>query len=121
MLLIASFGAFTVAALFGVMLAVQLFNKRKWVNPGHVLAHLWFVVLGTVPVIIAAVQGDIRVYANIGLVVVIAVLGFLMHRKRIKTGELPKRLFIAHAGLAVTCYILLGMLAFNLPVPGINS
>ena len=112
-LLVASFGAFTAAALMGLWLAINLL-KGKSVEPGYVHVHLLFALLGASAAIVAAIQGDTRVYINIVLVVIIAALGFIISRKRRKTGVFPKGLFAIHAALAVTCYALLGAITFNI-------
>lgn len=62
--------------------------------------------------------GDSRVYVNIGLVAIIAPLGFLAATKRYKTGVVPKNLILTHAGLAVIFYLLLVAVVAGVKVIG---
>jgi hypothetical protein len=68
--------------------------------------HAGFALLGSALVILVAVGGDNRVWINIGLAVIIIILGILLGLRRSK-GSAPKVLVAAHGGLAVICYVIL--------------
>ncbi|WP_428353873.1 hypothetical protein [Methyloprofundus sp.] len=72
--------------------------------------------MGALLAIGAALTGDDRVYVNITMVVVIMVLGFLAVSRRFKTGKVQKGLILGHAGLAVTCYLLLAATVLGLNI-----
>ncbi len=61
----------------------------------------------------ARTEGDTRLYVNIGLAVVIIVLGAAMGLLAKKGKKAPKALLVAHIGLAVVCYGILGFFALN--------
>lgn len=113
--LIASLAAFTVGAVIGLLMAIDLF-KGKPTSHVSILLHVIMVVLGALLAIGAALTGDDRVYVNIAMVVVIVVLGFLAVSRRFKTGKVQKKFILAHASLAVVCYLLLAATVFGLEV-----
>jgi hypothetical protein len=116
-LLTGSLAAFTVVALLGATIAYDLLRGYP-ADKQITLVHAGMAVLGALLAIGAALQGDNRVYLNIALVVVIALLGFTAVTKRYKTGQVQKGLIFAHAGLAVVCYLILAAVVLGLFKPG---
>ncbi|MCX8048675.1 MAG: hypothetical protein N3A55_03310 [Methylohalobius sp.] len=110
-----SLAAFTVAALLGALIAFDLFRGRP-VDRAIILTHAGMAVLGALLAISAALMGDKRVYLNIALVVVIALLGFTAATRRYKTGQVQKPLLLAHAGIAVVCYLILAAVVFGVNI-----
>ncbi|QSA96959.1 hypothetical protein [Methylococcus sp. EFPC2] len=110
-MLFGALGAFTVVALAGVLLALDVF-KGIGSSKQFALAHAGVALLGSLLVILAALGGDNRVWTNIGLAVVIIGLGITISFKRAK-GEHPKGLVAAHGGLAVICYLILAYYTFT--------
>ncbi|GAB6068032.1 hypothetical protein JCM13664_13510 [Methylothermus subterraneus] len=104
--LTASLAAFTVAAILGASIALDLFRGIP-VDRKLILTHAGTAVLGAALAIGAALTGDKRVYLNIALVVVIALLGFTAATRRYRTGQVQKPLLLAHASIAVICYAIL--------------
>jgi len=113
--LIASLCAFTVAAVVGLLMAIDLF-KGLPTSRVSILLHAGLAGLGALLAIGAALTGDSRVYVNIAMVVVIVVLGFLAVSRRFKTGKVQKKFILAHGSLAVVCYLLLAATVFGLEV-----
>ena len=110
-MLIMAVGIFTLVAVMGAGMAFELFQGRK-TEKGFALLHAGFALLGSALVIVVALEGDQRVWINIGLAVVIIVLGGLVSIKRHK-GQSPKALALTHASLAVACYLILAYNAFT--------
>ena len=109
-MLIIAFAVFTLVAVMGAGMALDVFNGRG--SPKmYALAHAGFALLGSALVIVAALQGNTSVITNIVLAVIIIVLGIAMSFRRAK-GEQPKSLALLHGGLAVVCYLLLAYYAF---------
>ncbi len=111
-LLTLSLAVFTLVALLGALIAYDLFRNVP-VDRTLILTHAGLAVLGAALAIGAAALGDTRVYTNIALVVVIALLGFTAATRRYKTGQLQKPLILAHASLAVVCYLILAAIVFG--------
>ncbi len=116
-LLTASLAAFTVVAVLGVLIAADLLRGRP-VERQFILTHAGIAVLGALLAIGAALQGDKRVYINIALVVVIVILGVMAGHKRYATGQVQKGLILAHAALAVICYLILAANTFGFNLLG---
>lgn len=110
-MLIVAVAVFAIAALLGVLMAVDAFKGvgssrlSRW-------SHAGFVLLGSVLVILAALGGDHRVWINIGLAVVIIPLGVWLCYKRFR-GIHPKALLVIHGGLAVVCFLILAYYTFD--------
>ena len=81
------------------------------VEPAIPLIHGAISLLGSMLVIAAALQGDTRLYVNIAMAVVIILLGLTMGYASKKGKRIPRLVLLAHAGLAVGCYALLGLFA----------
>ena len=103
-------GLFTITALMGVTLATAVF-KQKRSSRVLQLFHVCTAAVGSVLVIIDAFTGDARVWINIGLAVVIILLGIWLGFQRAR-GLHPKRLVAVHGGLAAICYTILAYFAF---------
>lgn len=116
-MLTASLAAYTLVAVLGFLIALDLLRGFP-IDRKIVLIHAGIAVFGALLLIGAALGGDSRVYANIGLVAIIAPLGFLAATKRYKTGVVPKNLILAHAGLAVVFYLLLVSVVAGVKVIG---
>ncbi|WP_022947840.1 hypothetical protein [Methylohalobius crimeensis] len=116
-LLTASLAVFTVVALLGLTIALDLFRGYP-VDRRVVLTHAGLAVFGAALAVGAALLGDKRVYVNIALVVVIVILGFLAASRRYKTGQVQKGLIVGHASMAVICYLILAAVVFGLNLMG---
>ncbi len=116
-LLTSSLAAFTLVAVLGVLMAYDLFRGNPVSRP-IVLTHAGIAVLGALLAIGAALAGDKRVYINIALVVVIVILGVMAAHKRHTTGQVQKGLLLAHAGVAVICYLILAATVFGYNLAG---
>lgn len=110
-MLVFAVAVFTLVAVMGLGLIVDVF-KGSASSTTFAVLHAGFALLGSVLVILAALGGDDRVWINIGLAVVIIVLGGLVSLGRCK-GKPVKALATAHAGLAVVCYLILAYFAFT--------
>lgn len=111
-MLIGALGAFTLVAVMGAMMFRSVWGGHG-VEPFYAVLHAAAALFGSALVIAAAVEGDTRLYANIGLAVVIIVLGVAMGVASKKGKRVPKALLVTHVGLAVGCYGLLAFLALN--------
>ncbi len=110
-MLVMSLAIFTVVAVMGLGMATDVF-KGRGTPKMYALTHAGFAAVGSLLVILAALGGDNRVWINIGMAVVIIVLGGLLSLRRHK-GEAPKGILTLHAGLAVVCYLILAYNAFT--------
>ena len=106
-MLIFALAVFTVVALMGLGLAIGVFRNGPH-DPMYAKTHAGLALLGSGLVIWAAIEGDERLFINIGLAVAIIGLGILMAIRRSK-GKCIRGLAIAHGSLAVACY---GLLAY---------
>lgn len=106
-LVTASFCIFTLTAVLGLMIALDLF-RGKQPAPSSSVFHGVSALLGSVFAIAAALSGETRIYINIVMAVVIILLGVFAAIKRRKTGVAPKAVLSVHILLAVVCYLILG-------------
>ena len=111
-MLMGSLAAFTLVAVMGLMMIKDVWQGYP-IDPAYPRFHAGAALFGSALVITLAMDGDTRLYANIGLAVVIILLGLAMSLKARKGKRVPKSLLAAHAGLAVACYGLLAYFAFN--------
>lgn len=102
-MLMGALGIFTLVAVMGVMMVCDVWRGRP-VGAAYPLLHAAAALLGSALVIFAALSGDTRLYTNIGLAVVIIVLGLVMGLYSKKGKKVPRVIIVAHAGLAVACY-----------------
>jgi hypothetical protein len=109
-MLMFALAVFTVVAMMGLALAIGVFKKSQ-ADRMYAMVHGGLALLGSGLVIWVAVEGDERVYINIGLAVVIIILGVLMSWKRSK-GHCVRALAMAHGLLAVICYGILAYFTF---------
>ena len=109
-MLVFAVAVFTLVAVMGLGLICDVF-KGSPSTKIYALVHAGFALFGSALVILAALGGDSRVWINIGLAVVIIVLGGLVSIGRHK-GKPVKALAVAHGGLAVVCYLILAYFAF---------
>ncbi|MBS1211707.1 MAG: uncharacterized protein H6R26_323 [Proteobacteria bacterium] len=109
-------GALAIFTLVAVMGLVMLRDAWKGyaIDPAYPILHAAAALAGSALVIVAALQGDTRVYVNIGMAVVIILLGLAMGLASKKGKRVPKGILVAHMGLAVACYGLLGFYALNI-------
>jgi len=112
MLLISSLFVFTLVALMGLSMVGDVWAGRS-VGAVFPRLHAAAALFGSTLVIGAALEGDTRLYNNIGMAVVIILLGVYMGVRTHQGKRAPKGIIIAHAGLAVACYLLLGYYALN--------
>ena len=102
----ACLGVFTLTAVLGLMIAIDLFRGRElepWASKIHGITAL----VGSAFAIGAALTGETSIYLNIVMAVVIIVLGVVAVLKRHKTGKVPKVILSVHVLLALACYLLL--------------
>ncbi len=111
-MLVFALAVFTLVAVMGLGLIIDVLKGRPS-SKTFALVHAGFALLGSALVILAALGGDNRVWVNIGLAVAIIVLGGLVSLRR-HQGQQPKGLALAHGGLAVVCYLILALFAFNI-------
>jgi hypothetical protein len=111
-MLVFALAVFTLVAVMGLGLICDVF-KGSSSSKTYAVLHAGFALIGSALVILDALGGDNRVWINIGLAVVIIVLGGLVSLRRHK-GQNVKALALAHGGLAVVCYLILAAFAFNL-------
>jgi hypothetical protein len=105
-MLMGALGIFTLVAAMGALMVCDVWRGRG-VEPMYALLHGGTALLGSALVIVAALMGDARLYANIGLAVVIIVLGVVMGLYGKRGKRVPKVIIVTHAGLAIGCYALL--------------
>ena len=114
-MLMGALAVFTLVAVMGLSMVCSVWRGQP-VEDGFPVLHGAASLLGSALVILTALAGDTRVYANIGMAVVIILLGVAMGVFAKKGKKPPKGIIVAHAGLAVACYGLLGFFTFN---PGV--
>jgi hypothetical protein len=111
-MLMGALAVFTLVAAMGLMMIRDVWRGRS-VGPAYSLVHAAAALLGSGLVIAVALDGDQRVYANIGMAVVIILLGAAMGYAVKRGRSAPRIVLMAHAALAVACYGLLGFFALN--------
>lgn len=111
-MLMGAFSVFTLVAVMGLTIVASVWRGHS-VEAGYPLLHGAAALFGSALVIVAALDGDTRLYLNIGLAVVIIVLGALLGIMAKKGKRAPKAIIVAHVGLAVVCYGILGFFALN--------
>jgi hypothetical protein len=107
-MLMGALAVFTLVAAMGLVMVRDVWRGQA-VDPMYPMLHAGAALLGSGLVIAAALAGDTRLYANIGLAVVIIILGALMGLSSKKGKKVSRVILMAHGGLAVACY---GLLAF---------
>lgn len=113
-MLVGAFLTFTLVAIMGLLMAGDVW-KGVSVGSFYPRLHAGAALVGSGLVIAAAfIDGDTRLYNNIGLAVVIIGLGLYMGFCAKKGKPVPKGILAAHAGLAVICYLLLVAYTFNI-------
>jgi hypothetical protein len=111
-MLMGAFSVFTLVAVMGLSIVASIWRGHS-VDPFYPVLHGATSLFGAALVIFAAQEGDERLNVNIGLAVVIIVLGVLMGILGKKGKQIPKAIIAAHVGLAVVCYGILGFFALN--------
>ncbi|NOS73329.1 MAG: hypothetical protein HOP36_02065 [Methyloglobulus sp.] len=111
-MLFGSLFVFTMVALMGLSMVGDAWKSRP-IGAVFPRLHAAAALFGSALVIGAALDGDTRLYNNIGMAVVVILLGVYMGFRAHKGKPIPKAILIAHAGLAVACYLLLGYYALN--------
>jgi len=109
-MLMGAFAVFTLVAVMGLSVVVSVWRGQP-VERGYPLLHGAAALVGSALVIISALDGDERLYLNIGLAVIIIVMGATVGILSKKGKRAPKGLLAAHVGLAVACYGILGFFA----------
>lgn len=107
-----AFAVFTLVAVMGMSM-VHSFWRGYPVEQGYPIMHGSISLVGSAMVIEAALAGDTRLYLNIGLAVVIILLGVMMGVLSKKGKKVPKVIIASHIGLAVACYGILGFFTLN--------
>jgi hypothetical protein len=111
-MLMGALAVFTLVAGMGLSIFFNVWRGQA-VEPFYPALHGGIALFGSALVIIAALAGDTRLYLNIGMAVVIIVLGIVMGVFGKKRKRIPKPILLAHVGLAVVCYAILGFFALN--------
>ena len=111
-MLMGAFAVFTLVAVMGLSI-VHSFWRGYPVEPFYPVLHGATSLFGSALVILTALAGDERLYLNIGLAVVIILLGVTMGVLGKKGKKVPKALLLSHVGLAVACYGILGFFTLN--------
>lgn len=109
-MLMGAFSTFTLVAVMGLVMLRDAW-KGIAIEPFYPILHAAAALVGSAMVIVVALDGDTRLYANIGLAVVIILLGAVMGIASKKGKRVPKGVLAMHMGLAVVCYGLLGYFA----------
>ncbi len=115
-MLMGALAIFTLVAVMGLSIIPSIWRGYP-VEAGYPLLHGAASLLGSALVILAALAGDTRLYLNIGLAVVIILLGVTMGVFAKRGKKPPKGIVITHVGLVVACYGILGFFTFN---PGVE-
>jgi hypothetical protein len=111
-MLMGSLAVFTLVAFMGLAIIRDVWRGIP-VQPAYPKLHAAASLVGAALVIAVAVAGDTRLYANIGMAVVIILLGLAMGLASKKGRRVSKGILVGHVGLAVSCYLLLGFFALN--------
>jgi hypothetical protein len=111
-MLMGALAIFTLVAVMGLSVMPGIWRGHP-VEPIYPALHGAASLLGSALVILAALGGDTRLYLNIGLAVVIIVMGIAMGVFSKRGKKVPKALLLSHIGLAVACYGILGFFALN--------
>lgn len=111
-MLMGAFAVFTLVAVMGLSIVADIWRGHA-VEPFYPMLHGVTALLGSALVIITALDGDTRLYLNIGLAVIIIVLGAVLGFFGKKGKKAQKPILLAHIGLAVVCYGILGFFALN--------
>jgi len=111
-MLVASLAVFTLVAAMGLMVVRDVWRGRP-IDPVYPKIHAAAALLGSLFVILVALDGDTRLYTNIGMAVVIIGLGVMMALYSRKGKRVPQKLVAAHVALAVSCYVILAYYAFT--------
>lgn len=111
-MLVGAFAVFTLVAVMGLSILADVWRGYV-VEPFYPVLHGAAALAGSALVIFSALAGDTRLYLNIGLAVVIILLGVVLGLVTKKGKKAPKPILLAHVGLAVVCYGILGFFAFN--------
>ena len=111
-MLMGAFAVFTLVAVMGLSILPGVWRGHP-VEPFYPVLHGAASLFGAALVIDAALSGDQRLYLNIGLAVVIILLGVTMGVLGKRGKKIPKGLLLSHVGLAVACYGVLGFFALN--------
>lgn len=106
-MLMLSVAVFTLVALMGAGMGIDAF-KGRGSSRLYALIHGGLALLGSALVIMAALEGDTRLYVIIGLALIIISAGLYISFQRAK-GIQPRALILVHGGTAVACY---GLLAY---------
>jgi hypothetical protein len=107
-----AFAAFTLVAVMGLSLLPSIWRGYP-VEPFYPVLHGFASLFGSALVILCALGGDERLYLNIGLAVVIILLGVTMGIFGKRGKKVPRGILLAHVGLAVLCYGILGFFTLN--------
>ena len=103
--------AITLAILVGIGMASQILQKKPF-HKGYSFLHLGLVLLGALFTIIAALSGGVLLWWNIGLAVIVSLLGFMLAFRLVGQTKAIAVLAI-HAGLALSCYLFLAYNTFS--------
>jgi hypothetical protein len=111
-MLMGAVAVFTLVAAMGLAMVCDVWRGYA-VEAAYPILHAGAALLGSALVIVAALEGDTRLYSNIGMAVVIILLGALMGLASKRGKRVPRGILAAHVGLAVACYGLLAFFALN--------
>jgi hypothetical protein len=111
-MLMGSLAAFTLVAAMGLTMLRDAWRGIP-LDPAIARLHAAAALVGSAFVIVVAMNGDSRLFVNIGMAVVIIGLGLAMGFAARKGMKVPRALLATHVGLAVVCYGLLAFLTLN--------
>ncbi|MGZ8218034.1 hypothetical protein [Methylomagnum sp.] len=104
-MLMFALAVFTLAGVMGMGLIVDVWRGRGHTK-AYALVHGGLALLGSGLVVAEALKGDSRLYTNIGLAVVIILIGVCLSSRR-ALGTQAKGAALVHASLAAVCYVVL--------------
>jgi hypothetical protein len=110
-MLMLSVAVFTLVAIMGAGMGIDAFKGRG--SPRlFALIHGGFALLGSILVIMVALEGNTDLYLVVGLALVIIAAGLYISFQRAK-GIQPRALVLLHGGTAAACYALLAYYALR--------
>lgn len=95
-----------IAITIGCAMVFRILTKKP-VTVWHKIAHVGMVAVGALLAVIAAFQtGDMRLWANIALSILVVILGIFVGLKKFR-GKTGWFVLVLHAVLATICYLIL--------------
>ena len=108
-MLMGALAAFTLVAMMGFVMVRDVW-RGDGVGALYPAIRAGAALIGSAFVIAVAIGGDERLYPNIGLAVIIILLGAAMGILSKRGKKVPRAILLTHGALAVACYGLLAAL-----------